>query len=76
MRIDIQVVVSFLTTIVRHPDEDNWGKLKRVLKYLKGTLYFKLRITVDNLSSLRWSIDVLHGVHWDCKGQTGASMTL
>jgi hypothetical protein len=34
---DIQTVVSFLTTGVQAPDEDDWGKLKRVLKYLKGT---------------------------------------
>jgi len=68
--------VAFLTTRVRHPDKDDWGKLKRVLKYLKGTLYLKLRITVDNFSSSQWSIDASHGVHWDCKGQTGAGMTL
>ena len=75
-RRDIQVAVAFLTTRVRHPDEDDWGKLKRVLKYLKGTLYLKLRITVNSLSSSQWSIDASHGVHWDCKGQTGAGMTL
>ena len=75
-RRDIQVAVAFLTTRVKHPDEDDWGKLKRVLKYLKGTLYLKLRITVDSLTSSQWSIDASHGVHWDCKGQTGAGMTL
>ena len=31
---------------------------------------------MDNLSSSQWSIDASHGVHWDCKGQTGAGMTL
>ena len=33
-RRDIQTAVSFLTTRVRKPDEDDWGKLKRVLQYL------------------------------------------
>ena len=33
-RRDIQTAVAFLTTRVKNPDEDNWGKLKRVLKYL------------------------------------------
>ena len=75
-RRDIQAAVAFLTTRVGHLDEDDWGKLKRVLKYLKGTLYLKLRITVDNLSSSQWSIDALRGVHCNCKGQTGAGMTL
>jgi hypothetical protein len=31
---DIQTPVSFLMTRVKHPDEDDWGKLKRILKYL------------------------------------------
>ena len=29
LRRDIQTAVSFLTTRVNKPDEDNWGKLKR-----------------------------------------------
>ncbi len=31
-RRDIQTAVSFLTTRVKAPDEDDWGKLVRVLK--------------------------------------------
>ena len=45
-RQDIQTAVAFLTTRVKSPDEDDWGKLKRVLKYLNGTRYLKLRLTV------------------------------
>ena len=36
-RRDIQMAVAFLTTRVKSPDENYWGKLKRVLKYLNGT---------------------------------------
>ncbi len=36
-RQDIQTVVSFLTTRVKDPDEDDWKKLVCVLKYLNGT---------------------------------------
>ena len=75
-RRDIQTAVGFLTTRVKAPDEDDWGKVKRVLQYLKGTLYLKLWLTVSNLTSSIWQIDASHGVHWDCKGQTGAGMTL
>ena len=53
-RRDIQTAVSFLTTRVKAPDEDDWGKLKRVLRYLRGTLYLKLRLSVDNLTSSIW----------------------
>ena len=35
-RRDIHTYVSFFTTRVKKPDEDNWGKLKRALKYLNG----------------------------------------
>ncbi len=47
-RRDIQTAVAFLTMRVKSPDEDDWGKLKRVLKYLNGTKYLKLRLTVDS----------------------------
>ncbi len=36
-RRDIQTALAFLTTRVKKPDNDDWGKLKRVLKYLNGT---------------------------------------
>ena len=57
------------------PNEDDWGKEKWVLEYLKGTLYLKLRLTVDDLSCAQWQVDPSHGMHWDGKGQTGAGMT-
>jgi hypothetical protein len=55
---DIQMAVSFLTTRVKKPDEDDWGKLKRVLKYLKGTIHMKLRLTVENIGVIRCWVDV------------------
>ena len=71
-RQDIQTAVAFLTTRVKSPDEDDWGKLKRVLKYLTGTKYVKLNLSVDNLGMLKWYVDGSHNVHWDCKGHAGA----
>ncbi len=53
VRLDIQTAVAFLTTRVKSPDIDDWGKLKRVLKYLNGTKYLKLRLCVDNLGLLK-----------------------
>jgi len=75
-RRDIQTAVAFLTTRVKKPDKDDWGKVKRVLQYLKGTRSLKLRLTIDNLQCTKWLVDASHGVHWDCKGHTGAAMTL
>ena len=57
---------------VKSPNEDDWGQLKRVLKYLNGTKYLKLKLSVDNLGMLKWYVDGSHNVHWDCKGHAGA----
>jgi hypothetical protein len=75
-RRDIQTAVAFVTTRVKSPDEDDWGKLKRVLKYLNGTRYLKLRLTVESMGMLKWYVDGSHNVHWDCKGHGGAVFTL
>ncbi len=58
------------------PDEDDWGKLKQVLKYLNGTKHLKLTLTVENLRLLKWYVDGSHNVHWDCKGHVGAMFTM
>ena len=75
-RRDIQVAVEFLTTRVKKPDIDDWGKLRRVLKYLKGTKYMKLTPTIDDLSMIRWWVDGSDRTHHDCKGHTGSMMSL
>jgi hypothetical protein len=69
---DIQTIVAFLTTRVKSPDKDDWGKLKRVLKYLNGTKYLKLRLSMENVGMLKWYVDGLHNVHPDCRGHRGA----
>jgi hypothetical protein len=64
---DILMVVSFLTTRVQAPDEDDWGKLKRVLKYLKGTQYLNLTLSADAMNfAIHWYIDGSHQIHKDC----------
>jgi hypothetical protein len=75
-RWDIQMAVAFLTTRVKAPDEDNWEKLKCVVRYLNGTKYLKLTICGEDLGILKWYEDGSHNVHWDCKGHAGAMFTL
>jgi hypothetical protein len=70
-RRDIQTAVAFLTTWMKAQDEDDWGKLKRVLKYLNGTKHLKLMLSVEKLGLLKWYMDGSHNVHWDCKGHGG-----
>jgi hypothetical protein len=49
---DIQMAVSFLTTCIKRPDEDDWGKLKGILQYLRGTHHMKLNLSANNLTCL------------------------
>jgi hypothetical protein len=74
-RRDIQTSTAFLTTRVKQPDEDDWGKLKRVLQYLKGTLHMPLVLSADSMTLPKWWVDASHGVHMDCKGQSGAMVS-
>ena len=50
----IQTAVSFLCTRCKEPDVDDWGKLKRLLKYLYSTMHMKMCLSVDNLQTLTW----------------------
>ena len=75
-RPDIQTLVSFLTTRVKEPDEDDWGKLRHGLMYLKGTLHMKRYMGAESLCIIKWWVDASYGVHWDSKGHTGAIMSM
>ena len=65
-RRDIQPATAFLTARVRCPDKDDWGKVKRVLGYLKGTLSMPLILSADSLTLSRWWVDVVYDVHNEC----------
>ena len=75
-RPDIRTAVSFLCSRTKKPDEDDWGKLKRVLKYLYGTRHMKLNLTADGLDTLTWWVDASYAVHWDSRSHTGMVMSL
>ena len=53
-RPDIEPLISFLTTIVKDPDEDDWEKLRHGLMYPKGTFYMKRHTREDSHSMIRW----------------------
>jgi hypothetical protein len=68
-RRNIQTAVSFLTTQVKDPAKDDWGKLVRVLKYLNGTQFMKLILSAAEINfTIHWYIDGSHQVHEDCRG--------
>jgi hypothetical protein len=75
-RQDIQTALAFLTTRVKNPNKYNWGKLKRVLKYLNGTKYMKLKLSFNGLTTPKWYVDGLHNAHADSRGHGGALFTM
>jgi hypothetical protein len=71
-----QMAVSFLTTRVQSPNEDDWEKLKRILKYLNGTRNLKLMLCADQTKyAVHWYVDGSHQIHEDCRGQTSSLAT-
>jgi hypothetical protein len=43
----ITPMVAFLTMSIKSPGEDDWIKLKRLLKYLRGTIHMPLILKAD-----------------------------
>jgi hypothetical protein len=57
------------------PDKGDWGKVKRVLSHLKGTLHMPLILSADLLTLSQWWVDAAYAVHDNCRGHTGAGMS-
>ena len=75
-RPDIQTAVAFLCTRVKAPDTDDYKKLARVIKYLRGTVSMPLTLEADNIQIVKWWIDASFAVHEDLKSHTGGAMSL
>jgi hypothetical protein len=75
-RPDLQQAVGFLTTRVKAPTLDDWKKLKRVIKYLRGTQDLCLTLEADNAHIIKWWVDATFAVHPDMRSQTGVTMTM
>jgi hypothetical protein len=50
---DIQTAVSFLRTRVKGPEQDDYKKLTRLVKYLRDTLNMPLTLEADKLNILK-----------------------
>ena len=70
-RPDILTAISFLTTRVTKPNADDWGKLRRTLQYLKGTLDFKLTFAADSMTILKTWVDASYAPHPDMRSHSG-----
>jgi hypothetical protein len=73
-RPDIQSTIAVLCMRVKGPNEADWAKLVRLMKYLNGMREFKLTLSADNLRCIKWYVDASFAVHPDYKSHTGATM--
>ena len=74
-RPDLRTATSFLTKRVQNPDEDDYKKLARAIKYIRRTKFLRLTIAATYLDQTDWFIDGAFAVHEDMKSHTGAYMT-
>jgi hypothetical protein len=75
-RPDLKTAVSFLCTRVKSPDEDDWKKLARVMRYLRKTRLLPLTLETTDPGYIKWWVDGSFAVHPDMKSHTGAMMSL
>ena len=76
-RRDIRTAIAYLTTRVRAPTQDDWAKLRRVLRYLNRNPDLPLTLEATNLEIITWHVDASFAVHnGDMKGHTGGTMSL
>ena len=68
--------MAFLTTRVKSPDEDDYKKLGRVMRYLRATARLPLTLKADNLHLVKWWVDGAFAVHADMRSHTGGAMSL
>ena len=73
---DIRTAISFLCSRLKCPDEDDYKKLTRLIRYLRHTLHMCLVLRKDATDVVCWWIDASYAVHPDMRGHTGATMSL
>ena len=74
-RPDIQVAVAFLCTRVKAPTQQDWHKLLRLMRCLKGTQDVVVTLGIKAGSVMKWFADAAFAVHEDVKSHTGLNMT-
>ena len=75
-RPDIHISVAFLTTRVIFPNGDDWNKLLRMMRYLRGTKELPLILSTDSTNIVKWWVEGSYGIHPDARSQTGGTASL
>ena len=75
-RPDILTALSFLTTRVQAPDEDDWKKLVRLMCYIQETINLILRLAADGSGFAKWLVDAAFANRDKFLSQTGGMLTM
>ena len=62
--------------IVKAPEEDYWGGLNQMMKYINRTLGVNLNLRADSLSVIKLWLDASFATHNDFWGHTGGMMPI
>ena len=74
--LDLQTAVSFLTMQVREPDEDDYKKLGRCIRYLCDNMDILLTLEINDSGIFCWWVYASFAVHLDMKSHTGVTISL
>ena len=74
-RLDVQLPIAFLCTRVSKSTEQDWSKLKRVLKFLKGTLDNCITLGADDITVMQTWVDASNAVHNDMKSHISGTVS-
>ena len=71
---DLQTTLSFLTTRVLEPDEDDYKKLGWCIRYLRDNVDILLTLEINNSGIIGWWVDASFAIHQDMKSRTGVTV--
>ena len=61
---------------MRGPDTDDYKNLERLMKYIQGTIFLPLILSIDKSGNIKLYVDALFVVHKDMRSHTGGFMTM
>ena len=75
-RVDLQLAIAFLCTRVSKSTQEDWEKLRRVLKYIHKTIDLPRIIGMRDFSVLQTWVDASYATHPDMRSHTGGVISL
>ena len=72
----METAESFLCTRVANPNEDDWQKLERLLRFVNSTREDKRIIGINDINTMNTFIDASYIVHSNMRGHTSGAISI